>query len=255
MSGLTADQIYQKEYDAARAELDAAADGQTVATPAPTKEPGKVAEVEIATPEVTEEKPVDPLEELRTRLEKAEKVAQDNKAWGTRQAQELAVLKRERDQQQREAIRPAILDANPDLADAIRYVASDPAPRNQEAEQQQNWQSIVEKAHPGIFSTDIDPELETALVTRLGALGEQRSDPLLVIREITAEKVAHAERQMGKRFAVESAKLAAKSAMTVPGSGSGGARTTTDPDAEAIQRIQKMSDADFRKEVARVKGY
>jgi dsDNA-specific endonuclease/ATPase MutS2 len=64
---------------------------------------------------------------LRTRLEKAEKMAKDNQAWATKAAQEAAQLRREREQEQRAKAKPAILDANPELADAIRYVAQDPA--------------------------------------------------------------------------------------------------------------------------------
>jgi hypothetical protein len=53
-------------------------------------------------------------------------MAKDNQAAFTRAAQEAAQLKREREQREREANKPAILDANPELAEAIRYVAQDP---------------------------------------------------------------------------------------------------------------------------------
>jgi hypothetical protein len=53
-------------------------------------------------------------------------MAKDNQAWATKLAQEAAQLKREREQREREAKKPAILDANPELAEAIRYVAQDP---------------------------------------------------------------------------------------------------------------------------------
>ena len=247
---------YQKEYDAAAAALDAAAQ----ATPArdaqgqfsaPEKEPEPIEPVkeEAAKP--------DPMAELTARVEKAEKVARDNQAWATKASQEAAQLRRERENERREASKPTILDANPELADAIRYVTQDPAPAQQRDQAAQEWQSVIDKAHPGIFSNDLDPELLKSLETRLSALDDNaRHDPLLVIREITEEKLAHAERNIGKRFAAESAKLAQKSAMSVPGAGSGGGvKTSADSALEDVRRFQTMSDADFAKEVRRVKGY
>ena len=248
------DTEYQKEYDAAAAALEAAAT-------ATTADAGQVAKVDLVEPKTTPEpEPAkaedDPLADIKARLEKAEKVARDNQAWATKQSQENAQFRREREQQQREASKPAILDANPELAEAIRHVVSDPEQRNQAQDQQAQWQAMVDRAHPGIFSTDIDPELEKSLMTRLQGLGESLQDPLIAIREITEEKLAHAERQIGKRFAAESAKLQQKSAMSVPGAGAGGSRQAApDPALAEVQRIQSMSDSDFAKEVRRVKGY
>ena len=237
---------YQQEYDKAAAELDAAA------KPAIT-EPAQEVEAPKEVQEVAP--PVDELAELRAQLAKTEKMAKDNQAWATRNAQEVAQLRREKEQQQREASRPAILDANPELADAIRHVVSDPAPRQQEQEKQDLWAQTVDKAHPGIFSVDIDPELEKDLVQRLDQLGEAKSNPLEAIRVITEGKLAHAERQIGKRFAAEAAKLAQKSAMSVPGAGRSSATAPVDAALAEVQRFQNMSDAEFQKEVRRVKGY
>lgn len=237
---------YQQEYDKAAAELDAAA------KPAIT-EPAQEVEAPKEVQEVAP--PVDELAELRAQLAKTEKMAKDNQAWATRNAQEVAQLRREKEQQQREASRPAILDANPELADAIRHVVSDPAPRQQEQEKQDLWAQTVDKAHPGIFSVDIDPELEKDLVQRLDQLGEAKSNPLEAIRVITEGKLAHAERQIGKRFAAEAAKLAQKSAMSVPGAGRSSATAPVDTALAEVQRFQNMSDAEFQKEVRRVKGY
>ena len=250
------DTEYQKEYDAAAAALDAAAQ----ATPARDAQgqfiaPEKVDEVVEV---VKEEAPKpDPMAELTARVEKAEKIAKDNQAWATKASQEAAQLRRERENERREAAKPTILDANPELAEAIRYVTQDPAPEQQRNQAVEQWQNVIDKAHPGIFSNDLDPELLKSLEVRLSALDDDaRQDPLLVIREITEEKLAHAERNIGKRFAAESAKLAQKSAMAVPGAGSGGGvKTTTDSALEDVRRFQTMSDADFAKEVRRVKGY
>lgn len=253
MSDLTPEQQYQKEYEEALAKMDAADSAQPEATPAPEPEPVKDAEPEPA--KADEPKPVDPLEEIRAELERQKKIAADNKAWATKQSQELAALKREREQQQREAMKPQILEQNPDLADAIRYVTTDPAPQHQVQDKQAQWMEAVQTAHPGIFDVGIDPELEQALLAKRDSLGESWYDPLIAIREITAEKVAHAERLVGKRFAMESAKQAQKSAMSVPGTGSGAVRTPPNPDKEAVDRILKMSDAEFEKEVRRTRGF
>jgi len=251
---------YQKEYDEATAKLEADAQATTArgadgkfakAEPAVVvPEPEKTPEVEP----VKEEVP-DPFAELRARLEKTEKIAKDNQAWATKMAQEAAQLRREREEQQRAASKPAILDANPELADAIRYVAQDPTPQQQEAEREQAWRTAVEKVHPGIFDKSIDPDLEKALMERFQTTPDIQ-DPLVAIREITAEKLAYTERQVGKRFAAEAAKQAKVSAMTVPGAGAGGgARTAPDAALADVERIKNMSDAEFAREVKRVKGF
>ena len=253
MSEITEEQQYQIDYNAAFKALDSADAGDkpaaiTEAVTEPLTEP--VIETKPDT-----DKPVDELAELRIKLEKAEKSAKDSQAWGTKNAQRLAEIERSQRDAQREAAKPAILDANPELAEAIRYVASDPAPQRQAQDQQQAWLNTIDTAHPGIFAADADPELVDALVAKRDASGDAWSDPLVAIRDITAEKIAFAERSVGKRFAIESQKQAQKTAMSVPGAGGGAARTAPNPDLEAVQRIQKMSDADFAKEVRRVKGY
>lgn len=257
------DEQYQEEYNKAAAALEAAANGQSVATTAepevktePVAEPAKE-EVKAEEPaKQPEEKPVDPVEELRQRLEKTEKALKDTQAWGTKNAQRLKEIEQERLRQEREANKPAILDANPELADAIRYVATDPTPQIQAANKQQEWMAIIDRAHPGIFSADIDPDLEKAILARREAGGADWSDPLVAIAEITAEKLAHAERQISKRFAAEAAKLQQKSAMSVPVAGSSPVATQpVNKQLEEVNRIMKMSDAEFAAEVRRVKGY
>lgn len=247
------DEAYQKAYNEALAKLDGTA---VEATTPPEPEPKpEAAPVKAVADEAKPEEPQDPLKELQERLAKTEKALNDTKAWGTKNAQRIAEIDRERVEQQREASRPAILEANPDLADAIRYVTNDPTPQHQEDRLTQNWQEIVLSAHPGIFDLSIDPELEKAVMARRDAIGDAWNDPLIAIREITAEKMAFTERQVSKRFEIEAAKQAQKSAMSVPGSGSSAVPSARDPAAEEAQRILKMSDADFAKEVRRVKGY
>ena len=245
------DTEYKAAYDKAAAELEAAANGtkpeaitaevKTAATPA---EPDKIESAAVE---------IDPLAELRTRLEKTEKALKDTQSWGTKNAQEVATMRRENDERRRQAERPAILDANPELEAAIRHVVPQPV---HQVDQQAQWQEAVSKAHPGIFDAGIDPELEKSLMTRLQALGDELQDPLVAIREISAEKIAHTERMLGKRFASESAKSAQKSAMSVPGAGAGGGnKSPADADLEAKNRILNMSPAEFEKERRRVMGY
>jgi hypothetical protein len=249
---------WQAEYDKEAAKLDEAAKATTPraadgkfakAEPDPVKEPEPkpepVAEPEPVKTEAAKEPEPDPFAEMKARLEKAEKALKDTQAWGTKNAQELAAIRKERE---RQATRPAILDANPELEQAIKYVV--PVQEiNPEQVRQNEWRQIVETAHPGIFDTDIDPELEKAVLARFDGLGGAQSDPLIAIREITAEKLAFAERQLGKRLIAETAKANQKSAMSVPGAGSGGAhKATVDSDLEAVNRINSMSSAEFERE-------
>jgi hypothetical protein len=263
------DAEYQAEYDKAAAELEAAAQATTArdasgrfakAEPAkvepeqPKEEPKPEVAPEVPATEPKEEKP-DELAELRARVEKAEKIAKDNQAWATKLAQERAQEKREREQREREANKPAILDANPGLEEAVRYVTKEPAPQQQQ-DHQVLWNAAVEKAHPGIFTVPDADELVQAITKRRESMGESWADPLEAIRVITEEKLAQSERQVGKRFAAEAAKLAQKSAMSVPGAGAGsGQKAPIDVQLAEVQRIQGMSDADFQKEVRRVKGF
>lgn len=268
---------WQRQYEEAAAALDAApgqgttargADGRFEApAPAPA-EPAPAAPAEAPTPVPAAEKPaeptpapdaakpVDPLAEALARAERAEKIARDNQAWATKAAQEAAALRRAQEQRDREANKPAILEANPELADAIRFVASDPAPQHQAAERAAAFQSTIEKAHPDAFSTDMPKELQDAIASAWEGLGAAAQDPLEVVRVITQEKLAFTERQVGKRFAAEAARQQEKSAMSVPSPGASSVATTpVDPALAEVQRISKMTDREFEAEVRRVRGY
>jgi hypothetical protein len=235
---------YQKEYEAAMAKLDAGEklDEVKVETPPVEVTP------EIKEPPKEETPAVSEIEELREKVAKAEKMAKDNQAWATRVSQEASELRRQREQEKREATKPTILDANPELADAIRYVNEEPK-RDEAAD----FAWVVESAHPGIFAKELDPELEAAIITRIEANPSAKANPLEFIRIVTEEKLSATERQVGKRFAAESSKLAQKSAMSVP-SASSGVKTSIDAELESVNRIKNMSDAEFAKEVKRAKG-
>lgn len=270
---------YQRQYDEAAAALDAADNKSTTArdtdgrfaAPAPTATPAPeptpvgtpapAAETPAAKPDAAEPspepaKPIDEVAELRARVEKAEKIARDNQAAFTKAAQEAAALRRAQEQRDREAAKPAILDVNPELADAIRYVTTDPAPQRQADDRKAAFQSTIEKAHPDAFAADMDPELQQSIAKAWQGLGEAAQDPLEVVRVITQEKLAFTERQVGKRFAAEAARQQEKSAMSVPSPGASSVATATvDPAVAEVQRISKMTDREFEAEVRRVRGY
>lgn len=254
------DEAYQQEYDKAAAALDAAANGEkpeaiTAQEPA-QPEPAKAEEVKEPA-QAPAEPEVDPLAEIRAKLEKTEKALKDTQAWGTKNAQRLKEIEQERERQQREASKPAILEQAPELEEAIRYVTHDPRQEQAQAEQkrQQEWLGIVEAAHPGIFSLPNDDELVKAVLARRETVGPEWEDPLVAIREITAEKLALTERQIGKKFMAEAAKAAQKSAMSVPGAGASTVNAApVDPQKEMADRYSKMSSAEFDKERRRVLG-
>jgi hypothetical protein len=269
----------QRQYDEAAARLDAAVTLATTArgpdgrfaspAAAPVEQPAapapaqaeKPAEAPPAAPEATAPvaeapKPADPLAEALARAERAERMAKDNQAAFTRAAQEAAALRRAQEQRDRDANKPAILDANPELVDAIRHVVADPTARHQAEDRQAAFQSTIEKAHPDAFSTDMPEELQQAIATAWQGLGDDAQDPLNVVRVITQEKLAFNERQIGKRFAAEAARQQEKSAMSVPGAGSSSVATApVDAALAEVQRISKMTDREFEAEVRRVRGY
>lgn len=269
----------QKEYDEAMAKLEAGEkpttsrgpDGKfTAAEEKPAEaEVAKEAESEVPKAEAVEPakeevKPAepDPLEALRAEiakrdeeLAKRDKALKDTQAWATKNAQELAAIRREKELQQRAASRPQILEQNPELEQAIRHVVTDPTPQIQQEKQQQEWFSIIDRAHPGIFAPEADPELINALVAKRDAPGSGWEDPLIAIRDITAEKLAYTERQTAKKLKVEAEQRAQKSAMSVPGAGATVPKTAKPSDQDEAKRIQSMSPAEFEKERKRVLGY
>lgn len=253
MSDLSPEE-YEKQYQAAMTELDA---GAAPAIP-PQKEEEKPADTPAPPTEAPKEEtppPVDEVAAARERIAALEKQVADNKAWATKEAQRRAELERKWEEEQRRASRPAILDEQPELVEAIRHVVTDPAPQRQAEQAHQTWMQTIEAVHPGIFAADADKELVDALVAKREADPEAWNDPLVAIRDITAEKLAFNERQTAKRLAAEYAQKAAKSAMSVPSPGGGVARAPVDPEVEKANRIKSMSDADFDAERRKVLGY
>jgi hypothetical protein len=244
------DKAYQEEYDKARAELDAAAEKKTVTTESqekPKEEPVK----EDSKEPVTEP---DPIEKLTRELESTRKALNDTKAWGTKNAQALRELERQRELQQREAERPKILEANPELEAAIRHVTSDPRPQIEQEQSLEAWKDTVNRAIPDIEELlNTDEEFKQAVIARKAKSENGWADPLEAIRDMTAEIRARDERIIAKRFLAESKKISEKTAMSVPSEKGKTSVAPNDDDAE-VKRIKNMSPSEFAREVKRVKG-
>lgn len=192
------------------------------------------------------------LEQVRARLASAEKALHDTKAWGTRKAQEAAELRRAQEAQAREAQRPAILDANPELADAIRFVREDDGVR-QRTEQEsamQQWQDVVRAAVPDIDELLNDNDFHAAMQVR-AQHPEWNNNPLIAIREINAEIRARAI--FGAQQAAKEAEANKKrSATSVPSGGSKQALSPKPQDEEQLRKLQNMNSDEFAREVRRV---
>lgn len=192
------------------------------------------------------------VEALKARLEVAEKAIKDNQAWGTRNAQEVKRLKEEQEKRQREASRPAILDANPGLEDAISHVAG----TKDKPTDEQVWLKSMETAIPDLETLLSDPVFQQKAQARREQVGADWANPLIAIREISDLKVSHlrdkavtaASEQARKDF---EAKARKRPGMEVPG-GSGGKDSKSTDEGE---RFRTMSKADFDKERSRVMGY
>ena len=196
--------------------------------------------------------PEETLEQVRARLASAEKALKDTQAWGTKKAQEAADLRRAQEAAAREAQRPAILDANPDLAEAIRFVREDDGAR-QRTEQEtaaQQWQDVVRSAVPDIDELLKDDDFHAAMQVR-AQHPEWNANPLIAIREINAEIRARAA--FGAQQAAKAAEAEKKrGAATMP---SGGAKQVLQPvpqDEEQLRKLQNMNSDEFAREVRRV---
>lgn len=246
---------YKQEYDKASAALDEAEKSTT-----PRGADGKFIKVEEApAAPVVEPPPEKPAEEdrftkLQAEVERLAKVAQDNQAWGTRASQELAEFKRQKEIAEREATRPKLLDAHPDLEQVVRYVQSDPRPAQEAQRVQSQWDTSVRGVHADVFADDFpatQPELYQSIIQLRDRLGQQWLDPVVANREITQEKLAFERRQAERRLAAEVAKQTQKSAMSVPGAGG----TSIGGQVDEAARIRNMSNAQFNAEKRRVMGY
>ena len=241
---------YQQAYDEEMARLEAgddkphvnAADAEPITNEA-TEASGDADKTEAEKPSVEDE-----LKALKDALAKQEKIAKDNHAAFTRKAQEFAKLQRKLEKEERERLRPELLDSVPGLEEAIRYTT--PA-RNEEP-----WVDTVSRALPDIDSMLADPVFAQRVGAIKDSLGEDWQDPLVAIRELSNARaeykqeqvVSQVREQARKDFQDRSKKL---SAMGVP-SGSGKVQAKTEDDGS---KYKTMTSEEFAKERAKVLGY
>jgi len=191
------------------------------------------------------------LEQIRARLEAAEKALRDTKAWGTQKAQEAARLRKEQEDAHRAAARPQILDANPDLADAVRYVQADDYARQRETADQSRdmWQNTVRAAIPDIDDLLNDDSFMQSLENR--AQNVDWANPIIAIREINTEirQRAMASAQSAQQNARAETK---RSAASVP---TGGGRQSIKPSTaedDMLRKFQNMSDDEIAREARKI---
>lgn len=194
------------------------------------------------------------LEESNAKLEKRLQDAQRAFHEGQKK---LRDLEKAREAEARAANKPPVLDANPGLEDAIRYVAQPQTPAEPSPQElDQLWFSAVSGAIPDIDTLLTDKDFEKAAYAKREELGaDQWQNPVVAIRELSA---------IARRFAVEKATAAAKadyakqqkelSTMRVSG-GSGRDPATSDRvNGKSAEDYHTMSAKDFEAERRRVLG-
>lgn len=195
--------------------------------------------------------------ETKARLEKVEKALRDTQRWGHENAAKVKRLEKEAEEGKRAATRPAILEANPGLEDAIKHVAG--TRTESEADAKAAWLSTVSRAVPDVEQLLGDQAFHAKASARKAELGSEWDDPITAIRELSSLRTDHLS-QKASQAAVEAArkdfdtKSKKRNAMEVPG-GSGG-KDGADPKGEdAAKRYREMSKEDFAKERSRVMGF
>jgi len=238
MSEVTA--MSQSEYDAEYAkEMERLEAGGSPITP----------EEEVVQEEQQEP---DELEALREQLAKNEKALKDTQRWAHKNSTELAALKREREEEQRAQSRPAILDDNPGLEEAIKHVAT--PVYQQEPDKNAQLIGTLEKALPELDKLLDEEEFKTIFFElRKDSIDAWLDDPLSAIRDINTLQTKYqsdkAVSNAQKDFEAKKKKLGS---MSVPG-GSGGKGMSTEVDA--AQAMREMSDADFARLRNKTLGY
>ena len=242
------DTQYQKDYDKAMADLEAGKPITLAEEPAVEKPDEEEAQAEtnsVDEPKVQQKSEDTNLEE---RLIKAEKALKDTQRWGHNVSEELANLKREREQAARAAEKPSILNQHPELEQAIEYVNATPK------KQDLDLATILDRALPDLNTLLDDQEFKNKFFKVRDDSNGTWDDPLAAIRDVnslivTFEKdraIADAQKDFAKR----EKKL---TAMSVP-SGSGGSSTPQKEINEA-DRIRDMPKSEFEAMRHKALGY
>ncbi len=235
---------YQQAYYEEMAKLEAGEDKplEKAADAEPITDEGGESP-EAAKPSVDDE-----LKQLKEALAKQEKIARDNHAAFTKRSQELARLQRKLEKEEREKLRPELLDAVPGLEEAIRYTT--PTPK------EEPWVDTVSRALPDIDSMLADPVFAQKVAAVKESIGEDWQDPLIAIRELSNARADYKQEQIitqvreqaRKDYESRTKKL---SGMSVP-SGSGKVQAKTEDDGS---KYKTMTSEEFAKERAKVLGY
>ncbi len=193
---------------------------------------------------------------LEQELTGTKKALNDTKSWATKNAAEVKRLRKEREEEQRKASRPTILDDNPGLEEAISHVTG-AKPAQPAAETEASWVDTVGTALPELGDLlEKNPELKAKAEALADTMGDDWNNPLIAIRELGRLQRDH-ERAVTSTAAREAAqrdfqqKGMKKTAMQMP-SGSAARQPVK---VDAVKDIQDMSDADFKKMRAKVLGY
>jgi hypothetical protein len=214
---------------------------------AEAKTPTTSTQEEVPNEEVNEEAQTpDELQALKEQLAKQEKALKDTQRWAHKNSSELAALKREREELLKQQSRPAILDDNPGLEEAIKHIATPTSNKG--------LVETLETALPQLDSLlDEEDFKKVFFAKRDESIDAWKADPLSAVRDISAlqtqylqdKAVANAQ----KDFTEKKKKL---SSMSVPG-GSGGKGMSKEVDE--VKQVWEMSKADFDKQRAKVMGY
>lgn len=250
---------YKEAYDKEMKRLeDAAAD--------PSKKDEKKAEgTTPAQDGKAEETKPDPIEELRKEIAERDKKfdglaksLRDTQRWGHENARMVKKLNAELAEERKARTKPAILDANPGLEEAIEHVAG-PGERKDAPNGQDLWLNSVARAIPDVETLLADPAFHAAAEARRRELGADWDDPINAIRELSDLKGSHL-REKATAAAVEAArkdfeaKAKKRPAMDIPdGSGARLTQEQRDQQKEA-ERFRTMPKAEFEKERSKVLG-
>lgn len=227
---------YQAAYDAEMAKLSGEAEKSTTK---PNDEPVKEPEAKIEEP--AKEPEID-VKKLAEEVEKAKKALADTQRWGHQNAAEVKRLKRELEEKERAAQKPDILNSNPGLEDAIRYVNGPSKPP------QQVWMETVSTALPDIEDLLSDESFNAKALAKRQEMAGLWDDPIAATRELGNLRLAHI-REKAVAEAVEKArkdfeaKQKKQAAMHMPS----GSSSSPPKEIDEAERIRTMSSAEFAK--------
>jgi hypothetical protein len=245
MSDYTPEQ--QKAYDEEMTRLDAEAAKATTGSEQAeaTTTPAPVVNDQAATTPPPAAATGETDSEVAKRLASVEKALADTQRWAHQNAAEVKRLKKEAEERERAAARPAILDDNPGLEDAIKHVSgAAPVAANS---QENNWLETVNGVLPDLENLlETSPDFRALAQQKRTEMGASWNDPIAAARELgqlqaqyqSKQATASAVEAARKDFALRQKK---STAMQVPGGG--GSKTVTD--TSEVDRINNMSDAEF----------